>query len=64
MGVSSGSWLSNKQEGNPAWMRLVCATADQVILEPTDASRDAEGEDEVSETSTLACASSSLCFSA
>ncbi|XP_075958645.1 vasopressin V2 receptor-like [Anarhichas minor] len=32
-------------------MRLVCATADQVVLDPTDASRDAEGEDEMTNTS-------------
>lgn len=30
-----------------AWMRIVCATADQVVWAPTDASRDAEEEDEV-----------------
>ncbi|GAA6216752.1 vasopressin V2 receptor-like [Lates japonicus] len=34
-------------------MQLVCATADQVVLAPTDASRDAEDEDEVSESSTF-----------
>ncbi|KAA8591484.1 hypothetical protein FQN60_002427 [Etheostoma spectabile] len=50
-GVRSVSWLSNKQEGNPAWMQLVCATADQVVLDPTDASRDAEDEDEVTNMS-------------
>lgn len=54
---------SNKQEENThthtdtAWMRLVCATADQVVLDPTDASRDAEDEDEVSESSAFACTS-------
>lgn len=46
--VGRGHPQSNKQEGNTAWMQLVCATADQVVLDPTDASRDAEDEDEVS----------------
>ncbi|XP_068589946.1 vasopressin V2 receptor-like [Cebidichthys violaceus] len=32
-------------------MRLVCATADQVVLDPTDASRDTEDEDEMTNTS-------------
>ncbi|XP_040007700.1 vasopressin V2 receptor-like [Xiphias gladius] len=38
-------------EKDTAWMRRLCATADQVVLAPTDASRDAEDEDEVTNMS-------------
>lgn len=41
----------------------MCATADQVVLDPTDASWDAEDEDEMSESPVFACTCLlSLCF--
>ncbi|KAK1897806.1 putative ribosome biogenesis protein [Dissostichus eleginoides] len=47
-GVSSVSGQrspqSKKQEGDAAWTPVVFATADQVVLDPTDASWDAEDD--------------------